>query len=134
MADQRTCAYCRERIRGRSDKKFCNDTCRNAFNNRLNSELNSSIREINSKLKRNRRILEGLLKGDEPFVKVPKEALLNKGFQLSYQTHTRKSSKGSLYHFCYDYGYTMMGEEAVVVREMVDASRQSPVGSRQPWR
>jgi hypothetical protein len=116
MTDQRTCAYCRERIRGRSDKKFCNDTCRNAFNNRLNSELNSSIREINSKLKRNRRILEGLLKGDAPFVKVRKEALLNKGFQLSYQTHTRKSSKGSLYHFCYDYGYTIMGEEAVVVR------------------
>ncbi len=116
MTDQRTCAYCRERIRGRSDKKFCNDTCRNAFNNRLNSELNSSIREINSKLKRNRRILEGLLKGDEPFVKVPKEALLNKGFQLSYQTHTLQSAKGSLYHFCYDYGYTLMGGEAVVVK------------------
>lgn len=82
----------------------------------MNSERNSSIREINSKLKKNRRILEGLLKGDIPFVKVRKEALLNNGFQLSYQTHSRKSSKGSLYHFCYDYGYTMMGEEAVVVR------------------
>ncbi len=74
------------------------------------------------------------MKGDAPFVKVRKEALLNEGFQLSYQTHIRKSAKGSLYHFCYDYGYTMMGEDAVVVRELVDTSRQSPVSSRQPWR
>jgi hypothetical protein len=119
MADFRTCGFCRERIRGRSDKKFCNDVCRNAFNNRLNGELNASIRAVNSKLKRNRRVLESLLPDGSPFIKLKKQALLNRGFHLNYQTHTRLSPQGSLYSFCYEYGYTLIGDDVVVVRKKI---------------
>jgi hypothetical protein len=117
MGDSRICGFCQERIRGRSDKKFCNDVCRNAFNNRINGELNASIRAINSKLKRNRRVLESLLPVDIPFVKLKKQVLLNKGFQMNYLTHARLSPKGSVYSFCYEYGYTTIGDEVVVVRK-----------------
>ena len=119
MGQPRICAYCQEKIRGRSDKKFCNDGCRNSFNNRLNGEVNAAIREINSKLRRNRRVLESLLPSEKPFVKIKKQALLNKGFQLNYLTHTRVSPKGSVYCFCYEYGYTSIGDDVVVVRKRV---------------
>lgn len=117
MSDIRICGYCQERIRGRSDKKFCNDVCRNAYNNRLNGAVNSAIREVNSKLKRNRRILERLFPLDSPFIKISKQALLNRGFQLCFHTHMNLSPKGSVYYFCYEYGYTLLGEDVVVVKK-----------------
>lgn len=117
MGEVRFCGYCREKISGRSDKKFCNDTCRNTYNNQINGEINNIIREVNNKLKRNRRVLESLLPANEPFVKLKKQALLNKGFELNYLTHTRQSTKGSVYCFCYEYGYTTVGGEVVIVRQ-----------------
>lgn len=120
MGQLRICAYCHDKIRGRSDKKFCNDGCRNSFNNRLNGEVNASIREINSKLRKNRRVLESILPPDTPFIKLKKQALLNKGFQLNFQTHTRISAKGSVYSFCYEYGYTSIGEDVVVVKKSLE--------------
>jgi predicted metal-dependent RNase len=119
MAEVRKCGYCDERIRGRSDKKFCNDVCRNAFNNRVNGELNASIRSINSKLKKNRRVLESLLPKNVPFIQLKTQTLLQKGFLMNYFTHTLQSPKGSIYFFCYDYGYTSKGEDVVLVKKKI---------------
>jgi hypothetical protein len=120
MGDARVCGYCLERIRGRSDKKFCNDACRNSFNNRLNGELNASIRAINSKLKRNRGILKSLLPEDTPFIKLKIQALFKKGFLLNYHTHSLQSPKGSVYFFCYEYGYTTKGDDVVVLKKKME--------------
>jgi predicted nucleic acid-binding Zn ribbon protein len=61
------CLECGEKIIGRSDKKFCNDACRNAYNNKQNKDSNNLMRNINNKLRKNYRILteintEGKLK------------------------------------------------------------------------
>ena len=37
--EAKTCASCGEIIKGRIDKKFCDDACRSNYNNKLNSEL-----------------------------------------------------------------------------------------------
>ena len=35
-----TCPECGDKLKGRADKKFCSDACRNAYNNKLNSDAN----------------------------------------------------------------------------------------------
>ena len=97
------CLLCRESIKGRTDKKFCSDACRNTFNNQLNSVPNKYVRNVNGILKRNRRILESLV--PQVSAKASKSKLLQKGFDLSFYTHIYKTHKGNEYYFCYEYGY-----------------------------
>lgn len=106
MQDEpKTCLYCGKTIKGRSDKKFCDDYCRNNHNNQLKSNTNNYVRNINNMLGKNRRILEDLLPGVEEMAKTQKERLLQQGFSFKYITHTYVNKKGTMYFFCYDYGY-----------------------------
>jgi len=57
MENERRCLDCQEPLKGRADKKFCNDLCRNNYNNRLKSESNNLVRRINGILRKNRNIL-----------------------------------------------------------------------------
>lgn len=100
----KTCNECQKTIRGRSDKRFCDDNCRNAYNNRKNSSQDNVLRMINRKLRRNRNILQEYL-GEEKMIKVNKFKLLTEGFTLDFHTHTILTNKGQTYFFCYEYGF-----------------------------
>jgi len=104
-ANQSTCLTCHKPVKGRTDKKFCDDYCRNAFNNHLKSATNNLVRNINNALGKNRRILESFFKKEEEIAKTTKNKLLEKGFLFKYFTHTYTNKKGNIYFFCYDYGY-----------------------------
>lgn len=97
------CLSCNEKLQGRSDKKFCDDGCRSAYNNLLNSDSNALMRNTNNALRKNRRILEEL----NPTGKVTlhKNRLLEKGFNFQYLTQVRITKTGSMYRFCYEQGY-----------------------------
>jgi predicted nucleic acid-binding Zn ribbon protein len=99
------CLTCNKPVRGRTDKKYCDDYCRNTFNNRLKSSVNNLVRNINNALVKNRRILEKFFINDEEIIKTTKEKLLQEGFQFKYITHTCATKKGIVYFFCYDLGY-----------------------------
>jgi hypothetical protein len=101
----KTCMRCGKTIRGRSDKKFCDDYCRNNYNNQLKAYSNNYIRNISNTLGKNRRILEALLPASEEMTKTTKQNLLQQGFSFKYITHTYINRKGNTYFFCYDYGY-----------------------------
>jgi hypothetical protein len=103
MNEKRKCLECNEEFSGRIDKKFCSDMCRNAYNNKLNSESSNLVRNINSVLRKNRRILEDL--NVDGKTKVHKKKLLDKGFDFNYFTSIYKTQKGSVYNFCYEQGY-----------------------------
>lgn len=107
---QTTCRQCGQPLRGRCDKKFCNDGCRNAFNNEQNSARYALVRRVNAILLRNRRILAGLLGADET-TKVSKEVLLLEGFQFRYGTHQYANGRGGVYQFCYEYGWLELSPE-----------------------
>ena len=98
------CLTCSKPIRGRTDKKFCDDYCRNNYNNQLKSNTTNLVRNINNALGKNRRILENFF-GKEEMIKTTKDKLLEKGFQFKYITHTYTNKKGNVYFFCYDIGY-----------------------------
>jgi len=104
-ASQTTCLSCHKPVKGRTDKKFCDDYCRNAFNNHLRSATNNLVRNINNALGKNRRILESFFVNEEEMAKTTKNKLLEKGFLFKYFTHTYTNKKGTVYFFCYDLGY-----------------------------
>lgn len=106
----KTCLDCGDTIKGRSDKKFCNDQCRNNYNNKLNTDASSQVRSINAVLRKNRRILEELIPVEGKGV-VAKKKLTDKGFNPDYHTHTYITQKGDTYKFCYEYGYLSLEAE-----------------------
>ena len=103
--EPKTCMICEKILKGRSDKKFCDDYCRAAYNNDLKSVSNNHIRKVNNMLGKNRRILESLLPEGEKITKINRDKLLQLGFQFKYLTHTYTNVKGNVYHYCYEYGY-----------------------------
>ena len=113
----RHCLECEKILRGRIDKKFCDDYCRNAYNNRNTSEASNYVRNINNALKRNRRILQGFIKEGEELGKCPRQKLVEAGYDFSYGTHQYTNAKGQTYFFCYEYGYLPLeGDWALIVR------------------
>ncbi len=102
MAETRTCLCCGKAMFGRSDKKFCDDQCRNAYNNTLNSDT-PYVRQVNTILRKNRRILETLNVGGK--TKVPRSKLAEQGFNFKYFTNLLKTKTGNTYYFCYEHGY-----------------------------
>lgn len=110
----KTCLDCNEILRGRSDKKFCNDQCRNNYNNRRNYE-STLVRNTNAILRKNRRILEELNPNGK--TKVLRKNLLNKGFNFDYLTRIYQTQKSNTYFFCYEQGYLeLTNEEILLVR------------------
>lgn len=108
MTDQtepKLCLACNKPVKGRTDKKFCDDYCRNNYNNELKADTNNLVRNINNALGKNRRILDTLLPEKDEMAKTTKDKLMQKGFQFKYITHTYTNKKGNTYFFCYDYGY-----------------------------
>lgn len=105
--EKKSCLCCGKLIKGRSDKKFCDDNCRNTYNNQLKAKSNYSsyIRNINNTLLKNRKILEELLPVEQDMAKTTQDKLLQKGFAFKFQTHSYTNKKGNVYHFCYDYGW-----------------------------
>lgn len=105
--EQKNCLACGNILRGRVDKKFCNDYCRNNYNNLQKTKGSNSevVRSINKALLKNRKILESILKEEEEKVTVNKDKLLRLGFQFKYQTHLYTTKAGKTYYYCYDHGY-----------------------------
>lgn len=103
--ENKNCINCGKPLKGRTDKKFCDDHCRNKHNNHLKSGVNNYKRKVNSALSKNRRILEDLFHQNGNVRKVKRELLIGLGFQFNYLTHTHINKKGSTYVFCYDFGY-----------------------------
>lgn len=99
------CRCCNAPVKGRADKKFCNDYCRNEYNNSLKSPATNLVRNINNALGRNRRILESLLQPDEQPVTIHHDKLVEKGFLFKYNTHTFTNKKKDVYFFCYEMGW-----------------------------
>ena len=105
---------CGTAIRGRIDKKFCSDYCRNAYNNKLNKDSKNLLRNINNRLRKNYRILESFtLK--EGKTRTTKTRLLDRGFDFEYITNLYTTKKGTTYYFVYDLGYLPLDNDYFMI-------------------
>lgn len=114
-ASIKNCLHCSKAFRGRSDKKFCNDICRNNYNNRNKETDVEEIKNINRILLRNRQLLLGCLTNGMILCKIRKSKLMDYGFLFKYHTHTVRSKKGTLFHLCYDAGYYSLSDDWCLV-------------------
>ena len=113
--EDKTCLLCSKVLKGRSDKKFCDDYCRAAYNNDLKSASNNFVRNVNNALGKNRRILESLLHHSGPTIKTNRDKLLEQGFRFKYHTHLYSTKNGNTYFYCYEYGYLPLENNCVLI-------------------
>lgn len=113
MELSKACVECGREFVGRSDKKFCSDGCRSAFNNKLSGGSDKLVRKINRILRKNRTILQQL--NPDGKAKTHRDQLLKAGFDFSYHTSTYTTKEGKQYAFCYEYGYLLLEKDFVLL-------------------
>lgn len=109
----KTCVRCGDSIVGRIDKKFCCDGCRSAYNNTINKQSDRHIRQVNSRLRRNYRILSELNTGRK--VTASKKQLISKGFDFDFFTQVMDYSNGITCYYLYDQGYFSLSNGSYVL-------------------
>ena len=100
------CLQCGLRINGRSDKKYCSDSCRTDFNNKLKTD-NNYVRLVSKTLRKNRLILEKLIQTNANQTKISKRLLIDLGFNFNYHTHIYQDENKINYVYCFEFGYCM---------------------------
>ena len=110
---ERICLDCSNQLKGRADKKFCDDQCRSNYNNRLKAEDSGVVKQITTILKKNRQILQKLIPENKATVK---SAIVQQmGFNFTYHTHVYKTQKGNQYRFCFEYGYLELDNDMLLI-------------------
>ena len=109
----RGCLKCGKQLFGRIDKKFCTDQCRFEYNNKIKRVHEAAILNVNQQLRKNRSILKSLNPVGKTTVR--RSLLKNMGFSFDFFTHTYRTDKGIMYYFAYDFGYTLIEDEKVVL-------------------
>lgn len=107
------CKYCQKPLKGRVDKKFCDDQCKSAFHNQNHNSKEAYIKSINKQLRANRNALRKACPAGKATVRM--DFLITLGMDFKHLTHTWKSKGDITYYFCYDYGYTFAIEPEKVL-------------------
>jgi hypothetical protein len=63
------------------------------------------MRNINNVLRKNRKIIDQFIPPEETKSTTTRKRLEERGFNFTYYTHTYVTKAGSVYYFCYEYGY-----------------------------
>ncbi|MEZ7930160.1 MAG: hypothetical protein ACI8RY_002030 [Urechidicola sp.] len=100
---EKSCLECGEKVKGRADKKFCSDYCRNSYNNKLDVEDKNLVRNINNRLKKNYKILSELNPNQK--TKTHRDKLIGNNFDFNLFTSIYTTKKGTIYYFVYNQGY-----------------------------
>ncbi|MET3732740.1 hypothetical protein [Moheibacter stercoris] len=108
------CLECGDKIIGRSDKKFCNDGCRNTYNNKLNRDSSALMKTIHKKLRNNYKILADL-KFVDGKIKIKQDKITSEGFDYDYFTQVKSYKNGAEYRFLYDIGYKILDDGNLLV-------------------
>jgi hypothetical protein len=111
FSDSRKCLVCGKSMKGRADKKYCDNLCRNVFNNRKYFEEKHCVGQINNKLRRNRRILSEFFISENERVITDRNELLERGFNFTYMTRQYRTKEGDIYVYCYDFGYLQLDNQ-----------------------
>lgn len=113
MNCKKTCIFCGADLRGRSDKKYCDDNCRNNHYYVLKKENLSLIKNVNDALMHNRSVLKLLYKNKN--TPIDKCMFLQYGFSFELFTNVYRTRKNDEYKVVYDYAYKFVNDNELVV-------------------
>lgn len=116
MENNHHCLFCNKIVKGRVDKKFCNDACRSWYNNgNYKREGSNPIKKINHILLENRDILIKLYNkfGN---TSIKEDVLISCGYHFNFHTHT-VSIKEKTRIYCYDMGYYKRNDREYLIIE-----------------
>jgi hypothetical protein len=98
------CKNCNKPLEGRSDKKYCDNYCKSAYQYKNEKENQSNFYlKVDKQLKQNRQILKTYNKAGKATIRA--EELLKEGFNPNFFTHYWKNQKGDVYLFVYEFGF-----------------------------
>ncbi len=104
--ESQKCLECNEPFKGRIDKKFCSDYCRNTYNNKIDKESKNMIRNVNYRLRKNYKTLCTLNISGK--TKVTRVKLLSNNFDFNTFTSIYTTKTGNTYYYVYDQGYLQL--------------------------
>lgn len=107
--EKKKCLECSQELKGRIDKKFCSDYCRNTYNNRLNRASKNLIRNTNNRLRKNYNILTGLNTSGK--TKTTRSKLIGNNFDFNFFTSIYTTKAGKTYFYVYDQGYLPLDDD-----------------------
>lgn len=110
---KRCCLFCGSELKGRLDKKFCDDLCRNNYHYNQNKHNDIILNTINKSLKHNRKILQKLCARGRKIVK--KQILIDNKFDFELITGIHKTVKKKEYYLVYDYAYRCLNDYDVLL-------------------
>jgi predicted nucleic acid-binding Zn ribbon protein len=112
--ENKHCLQCAAPLKGRRDKKFCDDHCRNNYNNQLHLNTTLMMRQVHQILRKNRRILEKALIQNEAGEPILLEPLLEEGFLPGYHTKFSHDANGQLQYYCYEFGFKLVDQYIII--------------------
>jgi hypothetical protein len=110
------CCFCNQQIRGRIDKKFCDDGCRSSFHHQIQADLFKHIKKTHYILRKNRRIIAELFEQNQQ--KLHKSVLVSEGFAFSYHTQIIENANGLVQYVCYDYAYSLFENNQIQLHKI----------------
>lgn len=111
----KTCRQCGREMHGRSDKKYCNDDCRNIFNNTKHQHSETPyVKGITSTLRKNRKVLLTIAPANRNWIIVSQVVLTRLGFNFYYHTHSTPIGSKIL-TCCFEVGYFHLENSNVLI-------------------
>lgn len=118
MENFKKCKNCGKRIRGRTDKIYCDRKCKDRAYFLINEKIVKSTESIDKILHRNYKILSDEMEGGPSKKKIPILKLSLKKFNFNYITNFRTNTAGKVYHYVYDLAWmTFSDNEILIVRQ-----------------
>ena len=113
VTDVKTCIFCGSVLLGRSDKKYCDDICRNNHHYAMRKEDLSVVKNVNGLLMHNRDVLRLVYKNKSTCIS--KDQLEEYDFNFELFTNVYKTKKNEEYKVVYDYAYKFINDEELIV-------------------
>jgi hypothetical protein len=108
------CQQCGKTLHGRTDKKFCDSTCKNTFNFAKRRDTRKEVKEIDGYLHRNREILATLM-GESKKEMIDRAVLTRAKFKWDFMTGVYKNKEGKWYHLVYDFAWMEFTDQQVLI-------------------
>lgn len=115
MENDSQCAHCGQNLKGRTDKRFCNDTCRNTYNRKQRQEKHvpfpEQAKEIIDIIKQNYQLIAHKNGTDrDVFYFAELKGFIDKGFDPSYFTNIHIAEDGQKWCCIFDWCFRLDGD------------------------